>query len=76
MAMERWLEHQQAQGNTPAVEMGRTLQRLYGDVALNGQHPVEIAGQDPLSEVVAEFRAGRLNTPEAVTSNWQLRWRV
>ena len=32
--------------------------------------------QDPLASVVAEFRAGRLNTPEAVASNWQLRWRV
>ncbi len=32
--------------------------------------------QDPLALVVAEFKAGRLNTPEAVTSSWQLRWRV
>lgn len=32
--------------------------------------------QDPLVSVVAEFRAGRLNTPETVTSNWQLRWGV
>ncbi|OGE30729.1 hypothetical protein A3C59_03370 [Candidatus Daviesbacteria bacterium RIFCSPHIGHO2_02_FULL_36_13] len=39
----------------------------------NGQILVE---QDPLASVVAEFRAGRLNTPEAVTSSWQLEWRV
>lgn len=60
MALERWIEQQQAQGNTLAVEMGRTLQKLYGDVSLNGQHPIE--------------DKSKLNTPESVTVNWQTRW--
>ncbi len=45
-------------------------------VALQSQSVVDVQELDPLASVVAEFRAGRLNTPEAVTSSWQLKWGV
>lgn len=32
--------------------------------------------KNPLNSVIAEFRSGKLNTPEAVTLSWRLRWRV
>ena len=34
MTMERWIGEQARQGNEPAVQMGRTLLNLYGEVAL------------------------------------------
>lgn len=76
MALECWIEHQQAQGNTPGVKMARTLLGLYGDVVFDGQDPIAVARQGSLSQVTAEFKAGRLNTPDAVTRGWQTRWAV
>lgn len=57
-------------------QVGRAYAR--GWLSEDGQaflaQPVE--EKDPLASVVAEFKAGRLNTPEAVTSSWQRRWEV
>lgn len=64
MALEAW-------------EMARTLREQYGDIPLNPNIvKANKQDQDPLALVVAEFRTGRLNTPEAVTSSWRLRWQA
>ncbi|KKT80744.1 MAG: hypothetical protein UW78_C0026G0002 [Candidatus Azambacteria bacterium GW2011_GWA1_44_9] len=75
MTLETWIDYQKGRGNRPGAEMGITLLNLYGDLP-STETQAEQVQTDPLADVVADFQAGRLNTPEAVTASWQKRWQV
>lgn len=76
MALELWELEQRHRGNIAAAEVAQVLRKQYGDVPLPGGVRDQTLQQAPLALVIAEFRAGRLNTPDAVTRGWQTRWIV
>ena len=81
--LEYYIRQQELRGKMDAVAEARKLLAQHGDIPLSNEPILRSAIRElvlPLTEqlveVIAEYRAGRLNTPEAVTSSYQKIWAV